>query len=57
MSTSVTQEGYWDMSLNIMNLDLMPGLEIPDDLALTSLQQEPWFSEFNGSMNVDMWEK
>lgn len=55
--TSMNEEGHWDVSLNITHLDLMPGLDHWDDLAFTSLQQAPWFSEFNGSMGLDLWEK
>ena len=39
--TSVSEQGHWDVSLNITQIDLMPGLDTWDDLAFTSLQQEP----------------
>jgi hypothetical protein len=54
---SVTEEGHWDVSLNITDIDLMPGLDSWDDLSFSTLQQEPWFSDYNGSMAMDMWEK
>lgn len=54
--TSITADGYYDVSLNISNIDLMPGLVSWDDLAFTSLQK-PWFSDYNGSMEMDVWEK
>lgn len=49
-------EGYYDVSLNISNLDLMPGLVSWDDLAFTSLQK-PWFSDYNGSLETEVWEQ
>ena len=55
--TYVTEEDYWDVSLNVTHIDLMPGLESWDDLAFTTLLQEPWFSDYNGSMAMDLWEK
>ena len=54
--TSVTEHGYYDVSLNITYIDLMPGLTSWDDLAFTSLQT-PRFSDYNGSMDMGMWEK
>lgn len=54
--TSMTADGYYDVSLNISNIDLMPGLVSWDDLAFTSLEA-PWFSDYNGSMEMDAWEK
>lgn len=54
--TTETEAGYYDVSLNITHIDLMPGLNHWDDLAFTSLQ-EPRFSEYGGSMGMDVWEK
>ena len=39
--TSVSEQGHWDVSLNITHIGLMPGLDTWDDLVFTSLQQEP----------------
>jgi hypothetical protein len=50
--TSVSEQGHWDVSLNITHIDLMPELDTWDDLAFTSLQQEPWFSDYNGTMDT-----
>lgn len=54
--TSITEHGYYNVGLNITNIDLMPGLKSWDDLAFVSLQP-PWFSDYNGSMGMDAWEK
>jgi hypothetical protein len=56
-ATSVSEQGHWDVSLNTTHIDLMPGLDTWDDLAFTSLQQEPWFSDYNGTMDTILWEK
>jgi hypothetical protein len=53
-----TEAGYHDVSLNITHLDLMPGVSDWDNLAYTSLSpNEPRFSEYDGSLDMDMWEK
>lgn len=53
----MTEQGHWDVSLNITHIDLMPGLETWEDLAFTTLHQVPWFSDHNGTLNVDICEK
>jgi hypothetical protein len=54
--TTVTNQGYYDVYLNITHLDLLPGLDNWDDLAFTSLQT-PWFSSHDGTMDIRTWEK
>ncbi|KAK5703130.1 hypothetical protein LTR97_004079 [Elasticomyces elasticus] len=56
MIITKTEGGYYDVYLNITHIDLLPGLSHWDDLAFTSLQ-EPWFSKYDGSMGMDVWEK
>ncbi|KAK5743652.1 hypothetical protein LTR17_002559 [Elasticomyces elasticus] len=56
MVITKTEGGYYDVYLNITHIDLLPGLSHWDDLAFTSLQ-EPWFSKYDGSMGMDVWEK
>jgi hypothetical protein len=51
-----TEAGYYDVSLKITHLDLMPGVTDWDSLAFTSLN-EPTFSEYDGSLDIDVWEK
>lgn len=53
--TSTTVDGVHDVSLNITQLALLPGLSSWDDLSFNSLQ-EPWFSKYDGDMALDLWE-
>lgn len=54
---SKTKQGHWDVCLDITHIDLIPGLECWDDLAFTTLQQVPRFSEPNGNMSRELREK
>lgn len=52
---SGTEAGYYDVSLNITSLALLPGLQEWDDLAFTALE-EPLVSVSHGDIDLEMWE-